>query len=265
MLPGLHSEPTSTVRQSGRRDTRGELLRRIASAPSLRHFLIHLDVLFAGLGPGIILGHAVAHEGVPCVLILKNGERALYGSQIIVGIIALEFEAGAGFRFGVPFFHCVIEAAGGADYWNRSILKAVDLVQAAWLIARRHEVDVGAGVNLVRQRLVVGDANGNLFREPFMQGAEEVFVIWLACAQDDEKDVLECQPLDNLRGQVEAFLRGEAGDDAEHRCLLFDMGSSEGVQQVAPAVGFAAEVFDRVVRGDFAVGFLGSTWRNRHR
>jgi hypothetical protein len=228
---------------------------RINLAPPLRHFLVQLEVLLGGLGPGVILRHAVAHEGLPCLSVLKDGECVLHGFQVVVSVVALEFKSSTGFGFRIPFFDRVIETAGGAYYGDRSIFEAVDLVQPARLVARGHQVDVGSGVYFMGEGLVIGDADGDFFREALVERAEEILVVGLACAEHDEEDVFEGEALDDLRGEIKALLSSQTRDHAENGGVFADVGSAEGVQQIATAVGFAGEVLGGVVGGDAAVGF----------
>src|SRR5215471_19168314 len=88
-----------------------------------------------------------------------------------------------------------------------------------------------------------------------MQRLEEVLVIWLAGAHRHEKYIFKGQPLDNLGSKIKSLLRGKAGDDAEHRSIVFYVRSAKGMQQITLAVGFAAQIFHGIMRGDSAVRF----------
>src|SRR2546430_289032 len=52
--------------------------------------------------------------------------------------------------------------------------EAVDLVQAAGLVLRGHQEDVGPGLDQVRQAVVVAEADADLLRIALRQHAEEV-------------------------------------------------------------------------------------------
>ena len=74
-------------------------------------------------------------------------------------------EAGALARHRVPGLDRVGEAARAAHHRRRAVAQAVHLVEAARLVARRHEEEVGAGLDPVRQLLVVAAEVPGLARE----------------------------------------------------------------------------------------------------
>ena len=68
-----------------------------------------------------------------------------------------ELETGAGSLLNVERFDRIIESAGGPHNRHRTILQTVNLIQAAGLIARRHQKHIGAGFDFVGDGFVVGD------------------------------------------------------------------------------------------------------------
>src|SRR4030067_821173 len=64
---------------------------------------------------------------------------------------------------GVPVgvYHGVGQASRVPDDGHRSVLEAVDLVHAARLVPRGHEVEVGPGLDLGRQPGVEGEPEGD--------------------------------------------------------------------------------------------------------
>src|SRR5271157_2454173 len=64
----------------------------VLSADDLNRSLIHLHVLACGVGPGVILRHTVAHQGLPDVLIAIDLQRSLHGFQQHFAGVWLELE-----------------------------------------------------------------------------------------------------------------------------------------------------------------------------
>src|SRR5580698_7413667 len=167
----------------------------------------------------------------------------------------MKFKARAGARFWIPFLNGVVEAACCTNDRYCPVFEAVNLVQTAGLITRWHEIDVRTGLDLVCQRFVIGNADGNLIRESVMQGTKEIFVILFTSAEHNQKDILESKTFDNLRGEVKAFLGSETGENTEHGGIFIHMGSPESMKQVALAFRFAAQIPGGIMCSDFAVGF----------
>ncbi len=73
----------------------------------------------------------------------------------------------AGGRARVQRGRCCVDdgvgqTAGAAHHGQGAVTQAVDLIQAAGLEARRHQEDVGAGLDAVREVLVVTDVQTQL-------------------------------------------------------------------------------------------------------
>src|SRR5271166_6133405 len=63
------------------------------SADDLNRSLIHFHVLACGVGPGVILRHAIAHQRLPDILIAIDLQRCLHSFQQGFAGVRLEFEA----------------------------------------------------------------------------------------------------------------------------------------------------------------------------
>src|SRR5690606_41483965 len=75
-----------------------------------------------------------------------------------------------------------------------------------------------AGLDPVRQLLVVAAVVPDLAREGDLQPGEERLVALLAAAQGDQPDVAVEEELgQGVEQQIEPLLRGEARDQADHR------------------------------------------------
>src|SRR5207237_3915363 len=86
------------------------------------------------------------------------------------GRIRAELETIAFSCLRVEIFDCVIQSAGGANYWHGAVTHAVHLIQAAWFVKRRHQENVSAGSDLMSERLAgVTFVNTYLMRRGVMQ------------------------------------------------------------------------------------------------
>ena len=85
--------------------------------------------------------------------------------------------------------HRVGQAADAAHHRHRAVAQAVHLVEPARLEPRRHQEDVGARLDQVRQRLVEADARGDRDPGARRQRPPHVLVARLAGAEHDERGV----------------------------------------------------------------------------
>src|SRR6266851_4627994 len=138
--------------------------------------LLSPDILAGGNAPREILTHAVAHQPLPGTLVTIELQRLVNGAKQRFPGIFLKLKSGAFFCPRVPRVDGVIESASGAHNRHRAIFQAVDLTQAARLIARRHEEYVGASFDLVGESIVVGNSGCNLIWDPAAKPQEHLFV-----------------------------------------------------------------------------------------
>ena len=85
----------------------------------------------------------------------------------------LEARALAGAR--IPRLDGVIKTAGRPHDRNGPVFQAVNLVQSAGLVARRHQEHIRARFNLVCDGIVVRDLDRNLVRKLFVEPLEHLF------------------------------------------------------------------------------------------
>src|SRR5205823_10683870 len=105
----------------------------------------------------------------------------------------------------------IIQPAGGAHHWYRPVLQAVDLVQAARLVAAGHEEDVGACFYAVSQHVIEPDSGRDPSRKLLLHPAEEILVLGFTGAERDQIGVQRDDVGGGLGDQVGSFLSGEAG------------------------------------------------------
>src|SRR5260370_41258761 len=124
--------------------------------------LVSPDILAGGSAPREILTHAVALQPLPGSLVTIELQRLVNGAKQGFPGIFLKLKSRAFFCSRVPRVDGVIETASGAHNRHRAIFQAVDLTQAARLIARRHEEHVGASSDLVAESIVAANSRSNL-------------------------------------------------------------------------------------------------------
>ena len=74
----------------------------------------------------------------------------------------------------------------GADYGWGAVLQAVELVQPARLVAARHQKQVAAGLDQVRQRLVEAEVQADFCGVLPLELQQLVVVLGVALAKKDE-------------------------------------------------------------------------------
>src|ERR1700739_2379868 len=135
----LSARRNGTVRPGCIRVTRSAVPSAYARRPRLPRPLIHLHVLPRRRRPGKIPAHAVAHQHLPGGLVTEGLQRSFDRKQQRFAAVLIEFEAGSLPGARIPGFDRLVQAAGGAHNRHSSILQAVNLVQAAGFVARRHQ------------------------------------------------------------------------------------------------------------------------------
>src|SRR5256885_8973365 len=136
--------------------------------------------------------------------------------QRTAGVIP-KLETGASAMLQIEQFDCIVQATGSANDRHGTVLQTIDLVQAARLVARRHEKDVGASFNFVSDSVVVGDFSANAIGISDGQRLEQVFVFLVTSAENDQCHILAHNFGCDFSYKVETFLVGEARNDADDR------------------------------------------------
>src|ERR1700687_5537799 len=106
---------------------------------------IKLAVLCRRRFPRKILGHSIQLDSLPDSAVFMMMQRLLHTvKHRCTGILA-EFETGTGSVLQIKRLDCIVKTACSANNRHRTVLQAVDLIQAAWLVARRHQTHIRAG------------------------------------------------------------------------------------------------------------------------
>ena len=122
-------------------------------------------------------------ELLPLVVVAVGRECGLDRPAQAGGVVVFEDETGAGAGARVPGLHGVGEPAGAVHDGHRAVAQAVELVEAAGLVARRHEEHVGARLDQVGEVVVEAAVETDLAREGALQAAEHVLEPRLAAAE----------------------------------------------------------------------------------
>ncbi|OQC35578.1 MAG: hypothetical protein BWX64_02394 [Acidobacteria bacterium ADurb.Bin051] len=151
----------------------------------------------------------------------EGGEGVVERPGEARGGVVGEDEAGAGAGLPRVRLDGVGEPAGAAHHGGRAVAQAVELVEAARLVAGRHEEDVRSRLDPVRERLVVAPVEPDPAGEGRLEGVEERLVARLARAEDDEAEVVAPE----LRGQaleaeIDPLLLHETAHHADHGNLV---------------------------------------------
>ena len=118
----------------------------------------------------------------------------------------------------------------------------------------RHQEQVRAGLDLVRQRVIVSEAHGDARRMPRRHRQEQFFVLRFARAQRRQIITFGYQVVGGLGDQAGALLAGEARDDADQGRVHGFRRQPKLVHQVLLANTFAAQIGGGIMRRDEGIG-----------
>src|SRR5215470_17776371 len=203
--------------------------------------------------PGEVLAHAVELEFAPCLAVVIDHRRLIKLLDQAVARILVEFVAVPPPRRRLEISDRVIQSADAAHDRRGAIFQAVHLIQSARLISRRHQENVCAGFDLVRERVVISEIDADLGGHRVAHVLEIAHVTFGARTEQDEIRAGLHEAPDGLRDQIDPFLRSQARDDRDHRFFQIDR-QLIFFEQVAFAGRLAAEVVDSVVGRDVSVG-----------
>ena len=164
--------------------------------------------------------------------------------------ILLELEPGSRAVLHIERLDTVVQPAGCSHNRHRTILQAVHLIQPRGFVARRHEEQIGSGLDFVRQQVVVSDLHAHPARIRRRQSPEQVFVLALARSQHHQHQVFAHQLVCLFRNQIEALLIRKARHDSDQRPAQVLRGQSKHFQQILLAHLLPAQIFCRISDGD---------------
>src|SRR5215469_6479696 len=93
--------------------------------------------------------------------------------------VLIELKARAGAAFKVELFDGIVQTAGCPHDRHSSIAQAVDLVEAAGLVARRHQEHIRTRFDEVSQPVIVGDDGTDATRKILRKRPEQSLVLAL--------------------------------------------------------------------------------------
>src|SRR5690606_37001323 len=144
---------------------------RYAGQPGVKFLVLRsLDA------PGVVLGHSVAHQLLPDLLVLVDVERGGDRPGHRVGVVVLEDEAGplAGGR--VVELHGIRQSPRLAHDRHRPVAEAVHLVEPARLVARRHQEHVRPRFDQMGETVAESAVEDDLDGEIALQRVEVLLV-----------------------------------------------------------------------------------------
>ena len=176
---------------------------------------------------------------------------AAAGIVQLVGAVAREGEAVALAEGAVV--DGVAQTAGLADDGRRAVTAGDHLGQTAGLTLGRHDEGVCAGIDLLRQGRLEADVGAYAARVTAAQVGEEVLVLALAAAQDDQLDAAVHEAVGHALHEIEALHADHAADHCKDGAAV--LVEAELILQSLLALCLALfEVVDIVVEGDVGVG-----------
>src|SRR5438132_8776402 len=113
--------------------------------------------------------------------------------------------------------HRVGKAASLPNDGNCSISEAVHLVQATWLVLRRHKEDVRTSLNQVGTAIIEFESHAGFAWIPVDDGPQVAFGFFIAASEQSKVDIFREQVIQNSNDEIEPFLTFDAGYHREHR------------------------------------------------
>ena len=196
------------------------------------------------------------HEVLPVLLVIVS-ILCIAASHIqLVGIVARKGEAVALTHGAVV--DGVAQTAGLADDGRRAVAAGHHLCQTAGLALGRHDEGICTCVDLLRQGRLEADVGANAARMACAQVGEEVLVLALAAAQNDQLDAAVHQTIGDALHQIKALHADHAADHGKDGAAI--LVQAELILQGFLALCLALfKVGDVVVEGDVLIrsGIVG--------
>ena len=222
-------------------------------APAAGDFLVQGRVGRGRTVPAVVGAERVAHQLFPDRFFLEITQAALDREEQLVGVEVREGQAVAGPDVLFKIRDGVLEAADLADDGHRAVFHGDHLAQAAGLVARRHEEQVGAGVDLVGQFLAEADLDGHFVGVAPRQVLQGLFISAVARADHDELDIFLHHLVHDEGHQIQALGLDEARNHGQDRDLPVD-GQAQFLLEGHLIQGLAGEKIRLRVRiGDVGV------------
>src|SRR5260370_9520162 len=180
---------------------------------------IQLRILGRSRLPRKIFRHPVQLDALPDPFIHVMMQRLPNRKQQrLTGILA-ELESSARAVLQIELLDAVVQSAAASHALHPTILHTVHLIQPRRLVARRHQEHMGAGLDLVRQRVVIRDLYAYATRISRRQRAEQIFILALTRSQYHQHQVFAHQFVRPLCNKIEALLIRKARHDSDQRPL----------------------------------------------
>ena len=158
------------------------------------------------------------HQFFPGLPVGKDLEGALYGFKQGGPGVWLEGKAGRAADFQrrrFAFLYRVGQSTRLSDNGDGAIFEAVQLVQAARLVAGRHKKHIAARLDFVSEFVVEGDVGRQLFGILLRDCRQKVVVFLIPGAEYDHLQVKRHNLVDNLGDYVQPLLLRKASDKTD--------------------------------------------------
>jgi hypothetical protein len=228
---------------------RGGVEERRWELRSCEEFVVPIEVAFGGGVPREVAEHGLSDDVEEGCLLLPEVDGLLDDASEGEWGGFFKEEACAGELFGVDHFDGIGETAGASDDGEGSVAHGVHLDESAGFEEAGHEAEVGASEDTVCEGLVEEEAGLDVIGVLFHEGAEAVFEARIASAEEDKAGVEIPKLWRDLGDHLDAFLRGEAGDDAEDGAFVVDFPTEFLLEGLAAAL-FTAEVVGVEMSGE---------------
>src|SRR5205085_9189881 len=129
--------------------------------------LVQFEILLCSGFPRVINQHSVVLNLLPLLGPRIKVKGLAYFFKQSARFVRSKFESRTRAFLGIKLLDCIVQTACRAHDRNRAVAHAVHLIQTTRLKQRGHQKHVGAGFDLVRERLGrVTLVNANLTRRP---------------------------------------------------------------------------------------------------
>ena len=219
--------------------------------PEVCGLVVQTLVALGGNVPAEIALHAVTHEVLPVFLVVVGILCVAAGHIQLVGVVTGKGKAVAVAHGAV--MDGVAQAAGLADDGRCAVAAGHHLCQTAGLALGGHDEGICTGVDLLRELGLKADVGAYAARVTAAQVGEEVLVLALAAAQNDQLDAAVHQTVSDALHQIKALHAHHAADHAKDGAAV--LVQAKPILQGLLALCLALfKVVDAVIEGDVLVG-----------
>src|SRR5271157_467880 len=191
------------------------LPRMLTGSMLFQGLLVKRGIFHRRFLPGKILLHTSLYECQPRVFIAVKREGPFQSPEHFFRCILVKFEARGKLRLGCVVTNRVFKASHPPDNGHGAVFQAVNLVQAARLVARRHEKYVSPSLDQMGKGVVIGYLHGERLGILLRKGRKELVVFSFASSQEDILHAESHHVLQSVCYKIKTLLVGQARDAAD--------------------------------------------------